>query len=353
MREAARLGLPVAVHAENQRTGASARARTAHGIRDYLDSRPVVAEVEAIQRAALLAREAGAKLHIVHISSGRGVAAALEARARGVDVSIETCPHYLFFTEEDVERLGAVAKCAPPLRPAAERDALWAALLRGDVDIVGSRSLAGAARHEARRRISSASGAASPGCSPRWPCCSNAALPAPQRIAAAASPPIPRGDSASPDKGAHRRRHTMPISRWSTWTPHTPCTRESLFQRHGLSPYVGRDVSRRGAAHDRCAARRSSRTARSWASPAAEWSATISCSIWDTRVARTSADHLLHTPDTFVRAPLPGMKKATAIVHVVARARARRSRNTPPSSKPAARWRPPPASASSTCWKAN
>ena len=60
------------------------------------------------------------------------------ARARGVDVSIETCPHYLYFTEEDVERLGAVAKCAPPLRAKCEQNSLWTELLSGDVDIVGS-----------------------------------------------------------------------------------------------------------------------------------------------------------------------------------------------------------------------
>jgi allantoinase len=107
-------------------------------VRDYLESRPVLAEVEAIQRAALLAAETGAKLHIVHISSGRGVAAAFEARARGVDIAIETCPHYLFFTEEDMERIGAAAKCAPPLREKRERDKLWTALLRGVVNVVAS-----------------------------------------------------------------------------------------------------------------------------------------------------------------------------------------------------------------------
>jgi allantoinase len=134
MRTAARLDLPVAVHAENHELVA-ARGRS---IRDYLNSRPVLAEVEAIRRAALLAGEAGAKLHIVHISSGRGVAEALEARARGIDISIETCAHYLYFTEEDMLRIGAAAKCAPPLRPIAERDALCAALLRGEIDIVAS-----------------------------------------------------------------------------------------------------------------------------------------------------------------------------------------------------------------------
>jgi allantoinase len=135
MREAARFGLPVAVHAENNELVARAQGTS---VKEFLASRPVLAEVEAIQRAALLAGEAGAKLHIVHISSGRGIAAALEARALGVDLSIETCPHYLYFTENDLERLGAVAKCAPPLRDASERKWLVRSLLRGDVDIVAS-----------------------------------------------------------------------------------------------------------------------------------------------------------------------------------------------------------------------
>lgn len=142
MREAARLGLPVAVHAEDDEIvgslAAQARAAGKTGIRDYLDSRPVQAEVEAIERACRMAEETGAKLHIVHISSGRGAAAAAKARARGVDVSLETCPHYLHFTEEDMLRLGAVAKCAPPLRSSVDRDELWAAVNRSDIDIVGS-----------------------------------------------------------------------------------------------------------------------------------------------------------------------------------------------------------------------
>jgi allantoinase len=139
MREAARLGLPVAVHAESQEiTQGLARRMGTGSVAEFLASRPVVAELEAIQRATFLARETGAKLHIVHVSSGRGVALAAEARAKGTDVSIETCPHYLFFTVEDVERLGAVAKCAPPLRDAAEQEALWKQLLAGSVDIVAS-----------------------------------------------------------------------------------------------------------------------------------------------------------------------------------------------------------------------
>jgi allantoinase len=139
MREAARLNLPVAVHAESEElTSSLARRMTGRGVRDFLCSRPVIAELDAIQRALLFAEEIGARLHIVHISSGRGVAMAAAAQARGVDVSIETCPHYLFFTEEDAERLGTVAKCAPPLRPSEDQQRLWTELVSGHVDIVAS-----------------------------------------------------------------------------------------------------------------------------------------------------------------------------------------------------------------------
>lgn len=140
--EAARLDLPVAVHAESEELTKLLAHRLANqggtSIQRFLASRPVLAELEAIQRATLMAAEAKARLHIVHISSGRGVVLAAEARARGVDVSIETCPHYLFFTEDDLERLGALAKCAPPLRSREEQRQLWEQLLNGTIDIVAS-----------------------------------------------------------------------------------------------------------------------------------------------------------------------------------------------------------------------
>ena len=139
MREAARLDLPVAVHAESHElTTALASRMTGRQVRDFLLARPVIAELDAIQRALLFAGETGADLHLVHVSSGRGVALAAAAKARGVKVSIETCAHYLFFSEDDVERLGTVAKCAPPLRPAAEREHLWRELQAGHVEIVAS-----------------------------------------------------------------------------------------------------------------------------------------------------------------------------------------------------------------------
>ncbi|PNY81884.1 allantoinase [Deinococcus koreensis] len=142
MRAAARLGLVVATHAESddftRRLTEAARAQGKAGVRDYLETRPVVTELEAVGRALLFARDTGAALHLVHLSSGAAVALAFEAKAKGVDVSIETCPHYLHFTDEDVERVGAALKCAPPLRPKAVQDDLWRELLAGHVDIVGS-----------------------------------------------------------------------------------------------------------------------------------------------------------------------------------------------------------------------
>jgi allantoinase len=138
MIEAARLGSLVAVHAESHEMTMRLAQAGSRDVAGFLASRPVEAELDAIARAVDIAARTGARLHIVHVSTGRGVAVAATARARGEDVSIETCPHYLYFTEDDVERLGAVAKCAPPLRPVAEREALWQQVVAGHVDIIGS-----------------------------------------------------------------------------------------------------------------------------------------------------------------------------------------------------------------------
>jgi allantoinase len=142
MRRAAELGLPVLVHAENQeitdRLSERAVSTLKTTARDYLDSRPAIAELEAISRAILYAEETGCSLHVVHVSTGRGVALVAAARERGVDVTCETCPHYLILTEEDVEELGALAKCAPPLRPRRDLEELWEQVSAGNVSFVTS-----------------------------------------------------------------------------------------------------------------------------------------------------------------------------------------------------------------------
>lgn len=140
MARAARLGLPVAVHAENDAitAGLSARAR-AEGrtsMRDYLASRPPIVELEAVARAILLAEEAGCSLHVVHVSTAAAAVLIAEARARGVDVSCETCPQYLLLTDEDAERIGALAKCSPSIRPRPAVEELWSQVQTGRIPIL-------------------------------------------------------------------------------------------------------------------------------------------------------------------------------------------------------------------------
>jgi allantoinase len=142
MQRVAPLGKLVAVHAESDlitnQLAAQALAEGRFSIRDYLNSRPIHAELEAIHRAIELSRETKCPLHIVHVSSGAGVALVASAQAQGVDVTCETCPHYLVLTEDDVEKLGAIAKCAPPLRKKPAQDVLWRYLENGFVATIGS-----------------------------------------------------------------------------------------------------------------------------------------------------------------------------------------------------------------------
>ena len=142
MERAAAGGLLVAVHAENEAMAASltrlARARGATDARSWLATRPVEVELAAIRLATELAGETRCALHIVHVSTPEGLALIAAARRRGVNVSAETCPHYLLLNEDDTVRLGAPAKCAPPLRPEAARLGLWQALAAGQVDTLGS-----------------------------------------------------------------------------------------------------------------------------------------------------------------------------------------------------------------------
>jgi allantoinase len=142
MKIAASHGLPVGVHAEDdEMTQALAEERRSQrkiGWRDYLDSRPVAAELHAIRVALELAGETGCDLHIVHVSCPDGIDLIQEARNAGVRVTAETCPHYLLLTDDSVEEIGAPAKCAPPLRDAARREEMWRRLRAGSIDTLGS-----------------------------------------------------------------------------------------------------------------------------------------------------------------------------------------------------------------------
>jgi dihydroorotase-like cyclic amidohydrolase len=106
------------------------------GLRSWNASRPAFIEADAVQRAALLARETNARLYIVHTSSQAALATAAQARAAGTVITIETCPQYL---THDVDWAGgSVGKINPPLRERADRDALWAGIADGTVDTVAT-----------------------------------------------------------------------------------------------------------------------------------------------------------------------------------------------------------------------
>jgi len=140
MRIAAELDLLVAVHAESQETTERlTRRKIAEGktnVADFLESRPIEAELDAIRAAIDIAAESRCRLHVVHVSSGLGVELVANARSRGVDVTCETCPHYLLLTEADMAAIGPTAKCAPPLRAAAEQMALRDRI--SDITTIGS-----------------------------------------------------------------------------------------------------------------------------------------------------------------------------------------------------------------------
>lgn len=142
MKIIAGLNKVLALHAESEpivaKLGNAMRALGKLTPSDYVASRPIIAELEAINRALFYAEQTGCALHFVHISSEAGVQAITEARERGMNVTVETCPHYLMLTEVDLDRKGAAAKCSPPLRDADEREKLWKVIAEGAVDMISS-----------------------------------------------------------------------------------------------------------------------------------------------------------------------------------------------------------------------
>jgi allantoinase len=142
MAKAAKLGLTVAVHAENQelvagKTNWMQSLPIKKGATEWTLAREPLAEADAIQRAILLAGAKKCKLHIVHISNRFCVEIAHKNRHRA-DLSTETCPHYFLLTLEDVKRIGPAAKCAPPIQVAPSYNLLWNCICDGSIDIVAS-----------------------------------------------------------------------------------------------------------------------------------------------------------------------------------------------------------------------
>ncbi|HEY6830344.1 MAG TPA: allantoinase AllB [Gemmatimonadaceae bacterium] len=134
----ARRGVPLMVHAELPSWLHDAPAGGSRSYTAYLASRPPEAEVEAIRLLIQLNATCQARLHIVHVSSAQSVRVIREARAAGMPISCETCPHYLTFAAEEIPDGATEYKCAPPIRGRGERDALWRALIAGDIQLVAS-----------------------------------------------------------------------------------------------------------------------------------------------------------------------------------------------------------------------
>ncbi|NEM91433.1 allantoinase AllB [Galbitalea soli] len=103
---------------------------------DFVDSRPDAAEVTAIERVIAGVRRTGARAHILHLSSAAALPAIRAARAEGLPLTVETCPHYLTISAEQIDDGATQFKCCPPIRDESNRDALWQALLDGDIDII-------------------------------------------------------------------------------------------------------------------------------------------------------------------------------------------------------------------------
>lgn len=138
----ARTGLPLLVHAELAGPVEAATERLAHAdwrsYTTYLQSRPDEAELSAIRMMLSLCREYGFRLHIVHLATSQALPLFYAARAQGLPVSVETCPHYLHLAAEDIADGSTLCKCAPPIRGRENREALWQGLREGAVDLVAT-----------------------------------------------------------------------------------------------------------------------------------------------------------------------------------------------------------------------
>jgi dihydroorotase len=135
-------GKRISLHAEtNEIMERRQKGLMAAGIRDqfaHLAARPAVVAVEAVSRAAILAEWTGARIHILHISSADELRPLREAKARGVDITGETCPHYLLLSTDDYNRVPGVIAVNPPVRELHNQAPIWAALLDGTIDIIAT-----------------------------------------------------------------------------------------------------------------------------------------------------------------------------------------------------------------------
>jgi allantoinase len=251
----ARHGLPLLVHAELPallRDPAAGQAgRTAgrdslhadpRSYRAWLDSRPIAAEVAAIELMIRLARAHSARVHIVHLGTAAALPQLSAARRDGVAITVETCPHYLTFAAEEIPDGSPAYKCAPPIREQRERESLWKGLAAGDIDLVATDHSPSppALKHlDDGDNVRAWGGIASLqlGLAALWTGMSTRGLPI-ERLADW----LARGPAALAGldrvKGAIAVGHDADLV---VWDPEATCTVDgaSLFHRHPVTPYHG------------------------------------------------------------------------------------------------------------------
>lgn len=150
-------GKRISLHAENnsvmERREARLRAMGKTDPLDHLAARPAVVATEAVSRAAILAEWTGARIHVLHISSAAELRPLAEAKARGVDITGETCPHYLLLSTQDYEAQKGVIRVNPPVREAENQDPIWQALANGTIDMIATDHAPHAAEEKTRDDI--------------------------------------------------------------------------------------------------------------------------------------------------------------------------------------------------------
>ncbi|WP_336633351.1 MULTISPECIES: allantoinase AllB [unclassified Microbacterium] len=140
MAEVAALGSRLIVHAEDPDLLGPAEGDGAlgRGYAGFLASRPPESEEAAIAAVIAAARRHGARAHILHLSDAAALPAIAAAKADGVDLTVETCPHYLTIAAEEIPDGASEFKCCPPIREAGNRDLLWRGVLDGTIDAIVS-----------------------------------------------------------------------------------------------------------------------------------------------------------------------------------------------------------------------
>lgn len=142
MKQIAKTGKVLAIHAENagitDKLGEIAYQNGETTLKAYVETRPIFTEVEPIRRAIFLAKETGCRIHICHVSCPEGVDEVTKARQEGVDVTCETCTHYLYFDTNELDSIGPIVKCSPPIRDKKAQNGLWEKIIAGEISFVTS-----------------------------------------------------------------------------------------------------------------------------------------------------------------------------------------------------------------------